>query len=611
MSLSFDDMGLAAPLLQALNALNITAPTAVQSEVVPLGKEGGDLMVSSQTGSGKTFGFLLPVMHRMMSGEQSPMEAMAGPECLVLCPTRELAQQVSQDAINLVKFTKGVRVATVVGGMPYGKQMASLRGARIVVGTPGRLLDLAQQGKLNLSTVTTLIVDEADRMLDLGFSEDLEAIDHLCGNRIQTLMFSATFAKRIIGLAENIMNNPKRIEMAAQNEANTDISQKLMWADNRGHKRKLLNHWLEHPDMVQAVVFTSTQIDAENLARDLADEGVRACALHGGMPQVVRNRRLASVRKGDIRVLVATDVAARGLDVPAISHVINYGMPMKSEDYVHRIGRTGRAGRSGVAVTLAEACDIVSVRGIERFINSRIPEEQVEGLEPRGNFTQAPRGGKGAGAGRGRSGGGYAGNGGGRSEGRSFGGGERKSYGDRKPFEGRENRSFGDRKPFEAREERSFGDRKPVGEKRTFGDRKPFEAREERSFGDRKPFEAREERSFGDRKPFGEKRTFGDRKPFEAREERSFGDRKPFGEKRSFGDRKPAFGGNTDAPKKWNRDAERPSFPRSEERARPAFRAEGAAAPSGPKREHASGARREQAARTSGDRGGFSRRRAG
>jgi len=262
------------------------------------------------------------------------------------------------------------------------------------VGTPGRLLDLAQQGKLNLSTVTTLIVDEADRMLDLGFSEDLEAIDQLCGNRIQTLMFSATFAKRIIGLAENIMNNPKRIEMAAQNEANTDIAQKLMWADNRGHKRKLLNHWLEHPDMVQAVVFTSTQIDAENLARDLADEGVRACALHGGMPQVVRNRRLASVRKGDIKVLVATDVAARGLDVPAISHVINYGMPMKSEDYVHRIGRTGRAGRTGVAVTLAEACDIISVRGIERFINSRIPEEQVEGLEPRGNFTQAPRGGK-------------------------------------------------------------------------------------------------------------------------------------------------------------------------------------------------------------------------
>jgi superfamily II DNA/RNA helicase len=633
MSMSFDDMGLAAPLLQALNALNITAPTPVQAEVVPLGKEGGDLMVSSQTGSGKTFGFLLPVMHRMMTGEQSPMEMLAGPECLVLCPTRELAQQVSQDAINLVKFTKGVRVATVVGGMPYGKQMASLRGARIVVGTPGRLLDLAQQGKLNLSTVTTLIVDEADRMLDLGFSEDLEAIDQLCGNRIQTLMFSATFAKRIIGLAENIMNNPKRIEMAAQNEANTDIAQKLMWADNRGHKRKLLNHWLEHPDMVQAVVFTSTQIDAENLARDLADEGVRACALHGGMPQVVRNRRLASVRKGDIKVLVATDVAARGLDVPAISHVINYGMPMKSEDYVHRIGRTGRAGRSGVAVTLAEACDIISVRGIERFINSRIPEEQVEGLEPRGNFTQAPRGGGKPGGGRGRSGGGgYAGNGGGRSEGRSFGGGERKSYGDkpsfgdRKPFEAREERSFGERKSYGDKpafgerksygdrpafgERKSFGDKPAFGERKSFGDRKPYEARKERSFGDRQPFVQGEERSFGDRKPFGERKSFGDKPSFGDR--KPFGERKSFGDKPSFGDRKPSgFSGNSDAPKKWNRDAERPSFPRSEERARPAFRAEGTAAPSGPKREHASGARKENAARNMGDRGGFSRRRAG
>ena len=553
MSTSFEEMGLAAPLLQALNALNISSPTPVQAEVLPLAMQSGDLMVSSQTGSGKTFGFLLPVVHRMLNSPASPMESLSGPEVLVLCPTRELAQQVSQDAINLVKFTKGIRVATVVGGMPYGKQMASLRGARIVVGTPGRLLDLAQQRKLNLSTVGTLIVDEADRMLDLGFSEDLEEIDRLCSARIQTLMFSATFAKRITGLAENIMNAPKRIEMAAQNEANTDIAQKLMWADNRGHKRKLLNYWLDHPEMVQAVVFTSTQIDAENLARDLMDEGVRACALHGGMPQVVRNRRLASVRKGDIKVLVATDVAARGLDVPAISHVINYGMPMKSEDYVHRIGRTGRAGRSGIAVTLAEACDIVSVRGIERFINSRIPEERVEGLEPQGNFSQAPRGGK-SGGGRGRPGGRPSG---------GNGGGERKQFGERK--------SFG--------EPRSFSDRKPFGETRSFSDRKPFEPRntEQRPFEDRKPFQRDERRSFDDRKPSSNQ---------------SWGAPKTEG-----------------APRKWNRDESRPSYPRSEERARPAFRAQEPSAQ--PKREHASGARRENAVRnTTGERGGFARRRA-
>lgn len=394
MSTSFDEMGLAAPLLQALQNLEITQPTPVQTSVVAQSMAGGDYMVSSQTGSGKTFAFLLPVMHRMMVNENSANAALQGPQALVLCPTRELAQQVSQDAINLVKCAKGLRIATVVGGMPYGKQMASLRGANLVVATPGRLLDLAQQGKINLSTVETLIVDEADRMLDLGFAPDLEAIDNLCKNRKQTLMFSATFAKRITGLAEAIMNSPKRIELSASNEANTDVTQKLLWADNRAHKRRLLNHWLEHADVVQAVVFTSTQMDAENLARDLSDEGVRACALHGAMPQVVRNRRLASVRKGDIKILVATDVAARGLDVPAISHVINYGMPMKAEDYVHRIGRTGRAGRSGIAITLAEASDIVRVRAIERFINTRIPEEQIEGMEPRGNFTNAPRGAK-------------------------------------------------------------------------------------------------------------------------------------------------------------------------------------------------------------------------
>ena len=283
---------------------------------------------------------------------------------------------------------------------------------------------------------------------------------------------------------------------------------------------------------------------------------------------------------------------------------------MATGDYVHRIGRTGRAGRSGVAVTLAEACDIISVRGIERFINSRIPEEQVEGLEPRGNFTQAPRGGGKPGGGRGRSGGGgYAGNGGGRSEGRSFGGGERKTYGDkpsfgdRKPFEAREERSFGERKSYGDKpafgerksygdrpafgERKSFGDKPAFGERKSFGDRKPYEAREERSFGDRKPFVQGEERSFGDRKPFGERKSFGDKPSFGDR--KPFGERKSFGDKPSFGDRKPSgFSGNSDAPKKWNRDAERPSFPRSEERARPAFRAEGTAAPSGPKREHAS-----------------------
>jgi superfamily II DNA/RNA helicase len=289
----FSPFNLAPALIQALAALDIHSPTPVQTTVLPLVDAGRDLMVSSKTGSGKTFGFLLPTINRLLGQTQSPLKATLGPAVLVLCPTRELAQQVSQDAINLVKFTKGQRIATVVGGMPYGKQVASIRGASVVIGTPGRLLDLANQGSLQLNAVHALVVDEADRMLDLGFADDLEALHGLCCNRQQTLMFSATFAPRITSLARNIMNNPEKIELTAPNATNTDITQKLMWADNKHHKRKLLNHWLSQPDLDQAVIFTSTQMDAENLAKDLLDEGVRACALHGAMPQVVRNRRLA------------------------------------------------------------------------------------------------------------------------------------------------------------------------------------------------------------------------------------------------------------------------------------------------------------------------------
>jgi superfamily II DNA/RNA helicase len=397
-TLSFEALGLAAPLLQAVQALGFEQPTPVQAEAIPAALQGGDWMVSSQTGSGKTAAFLLPVLHSLhLQNEQNPPAklprpakggwvprnaAPAAPRAVVLCPTRELAQQVAADAIDLVRGSRGLRVATVVGGMPFGKQLADLQGASLVVATPGRLLDLAERKQILLDAVQVLVVDEADRMLDLGFAEDLEAIHTLCAQRGQTLMFSATFAPRIMRLAAQVMREPGRLELATAQDKHVNISQTLHWADNLSHKRALLDHWLRDVALEQAVVFTSTQADADMLADTLQQTGHAAVALHGAMPQSVRNRRLQNLREGRIRILVATDVAARGIDVPSISHVINFGLPMKAEDYVHRIGRTGRAGRSGTAITLAEHRERHKIRAIEQFTRQPIAASTIAGLEP-------------------------------------------------------------------------------------------------------------------------------------------------------------------------------------------------------------------------------------
>ncbi len=432
MSVRFEDLNLAKPLLDATQALGFANATPVQESVFPAAMAGGDLMVSSQTGSGKTVAFLLPTLQKIIEGNPNgkPVPARAEPQVLVLCPTRELAQQVAADAIDLVKFTKGIRIATVMGGMPYGKQIAQIRGATIVVATPGRLLDLNDSRAIRLDKVKQLIVDEADRMLDLGFADDLEAIHSRCEIREQTLMFSATFAPRIMELASNLMNDPTRIELAHAGDVHSNITQTMHWADNMAHKHKLLNHWLSDPTLDQAVVFASTQIESENIAEALRADGHEASALHGAMPQAVRNRRLDSLRKGNTKILVATDVAARGIDVPTISHVINFGLPMKPEDYTHRIGRTGRAGRNGVAITIAQHSERVKIRAIERFTQQTLTPSIIPGLEPTekaqrsGGNDRRPGGGR-SGGGRGgysgRSNGGRSGGfGGGRSSGPRF-----------------------------------------------------------------------------------------------------------------------------------------------------------------------------------------------
>ncbi|MFV5589539.1 DEAD/DEAH box helicase [Acinetobacter variabilis] len=560
MSKTFAEFSLHESLQQALQGLGFTTPTPVQEQSIPAALEGKDLLVSSQTGSGKTAAFLLPTLNALANQDtfvpfKERMKAVTQPTILVISPTRELAQQVCQDAIAFVRHMKGVRIAAIMGGMPFGKQIQQLKGAQVVVATPGRLLDLVNRRQIKLDKVDSLIVDEADRMLDLGFSEDLEAIGDLAANRKQTLMFSATFAPRIITLAERMMNEPERIAIETGHSTNTDITQTLHWTDGFEHKKKLLTHWLNEEDVDQAVVFASTQEDTDMLAEELAEAGLSVVALHGAMPQTVRNRRLRSIREGRAKILVATDVAARGLDVPTISHVINFGLPMKNEDYVHRIGRTGRAGRTGKAITLATYRERGKIRALEDFLEARLNVSEIEGLEP----SPPPARGSRDGAGRGR--------GGRRDGGRGFGGGrrfegesnfKRREGGDDRPRRSFDDKPRGERPAFggEDRPRRDFNSDRPRREggfgdrprrdfnsdrpRRDFGDRPRFEGNDDNR-GNRVDYKPRREGSFGDRP----KRDFGDRP---ARREGGFGDR-PARREGSFGDR-PARSFGDDRPKR-------------------------------------------------------------
>ncbi|MBM7140823.1 MULTISPECIES: DEAD/DEAH box helicase [unclassified Acinetobacter] len=585
MSKTFAEFSLHETLQQALEGLGFTAPTPVQEQAIPAALEGKDLLVSSQTGSGKTAAFLLPTLNALAGQEtvvpfKDRMKAVTQPNILVISPTRELAQQVSQDAIALVRHMKGVRIAAIMGGMPFAKQIQQLKGAQVVVATPGRLLDLVNRRQIKLDQVDALIVDEADRMLDLGFSEDLEAISELAANRKQTLMFSATFADRIIRLASCMMKDPMRIAIETGHSTNTDITQTLHWTDGFEHKKKLLTHWLSDENLDQAVVFASTQEDTDMLAEELAEAGHSVVALHGAMPQTVRNRRLRSIREGRAKILVATDVAARGLDVPTISHVINFGLPMKHEDYVHRIGRTGRAGRTGQAITLATYRERGKIRALEEYLEARLSVSEIEGLEPSPPPARSGR----DGGGRGR--GGNGGSRDGRRSGGGFGGGRR--------FEGESNfkRREGGR---DDRPRRSFDD-KPRGERPAFGG----EDRPRREFNSDRPrreggFEDRPRREFGSDRPrreggFNDKPRFdsnddnrGNRVDYKPRRESGFGDRpkRSFGgedrPRRSFDDKprgeRPAFGGGDDRPKRsfGGEDRPRRSFDDKPRGERPAF----------------------------------------
>ncbi len=442
MNTTFETLSLHETLTRALTAAGYTEPTSVQAAAIPVALAGKDLMVSSRTGSGKTAAFILPALTLVMKAReqaraaaiaassaaasaatsaaatktdtaapradaptaaptdgprgfdrgqgqrferpQRRFEAPRGPRVLVLCPTRELAMQVAKAAMDYGRYVPNLSVTTIVGGVPYPAQLKALRGPLdILIATPGRLIDHLGAGKAVLENIEMLVLDEADRMLDMGFIDDIHHIAAATPAKRQTVMFSATFSGATGGLAKDLLREPQRIDVASHTSTHADIEQRLHWADDFGHKNALLDHILTGREVDQALVFTSTQRDAEVLADRLAEMGHAVEALHGGMPQGRRNRVLQGLRNKRLRVLVATDVAARGIDVPSISHVINFGLPMKEEDYVHRIGRTGRAGRTGLAVTLAERRDFGMIQRIQRFTTQRMPVATITGLEPK------------------------------------------------------------------------------------------------------------------------------------------------------------------------------------------------------------------------------------
>lgn len=377
--LSFDGFDLDPLLLQALQAEKFQTPTEIQVRVIPIIKSGQDLMASAETGAGKTVAFVLPTLQRLISTDAGTGK---GPRALVLTPTRELADQVTETIRRLAKFTR-LKVGAVTGGLPYPAQERMLRNSiDILVATPGRLMDHMNRGRVDFSRLSIFILDEADRMLDMGFINDIETIIEPIPEDRQVLLFSATLEGAVQGIAKRILRQPACVKLALDKPPAL-IAQRLHAADDLTHKRALLTRVLEEPGMWQAIVFTGTKRSAEELATTLAQKNIICSALHGDMKQSKRRQTLDRMRSGNLRVLIATDVAARGLDVKTISHVINFDMPRTVEDYIHRIGRTGRAGESGVAVSFVGPKEWSQISQIERVTGQKLERQLLAGLEPR------------------------------------------------------------------------------------------------------------------------------------------------------------------------------------------------------------------------------------
>jgi superfamily II DNA/RNA helicase len=376
--LTFSDFDLHPNILKALEAAGFAEPTPIQAAAIPVALAGRDLIGSAQTGTGKTAAFMLPALNRLAVPK---LPRPHGPRILVLAPTRELAQQILEATRKLGKFLR-LHTVSVLGGMPYRVQLRELsRPIDVMVATPGRLIDLLDRKAVNLADLELLVLDEADRMLDMGFIEAVETIAALTPQTRQTVLFTATFDRRMNALAARLLKDPERIAIEATMTV-ASIEQRVVVSDDLQHKRKLLAHLAASPEMGKSIIFAATKRDADQLADELRKTGLPAAALHGDMTQSARNWTVRQLREGKVRLLVATDVAARGIDVPDLTHVINFDLPRQAEDYVHRIGRTGRNGASGIAISFASPADRIQLERIERFIGAKLVETVIPGLEP-------------------------------------------------------------------------------------------------------------------------------------------------------------------------------------------------------------------------------------
>ncbi|MEA5515450.1 DEAD/DEAH box helicase [Nodularia sp. UHCC 0506] len=378
--MSFSNLGLSNEIIRAVTELGYTKPTPIQIQAIPAVLSGGDLLAGAQTGTGKTASFTLPLLHRLSNHTpKSTAHGYPAIRALILTPTRELAAQVESSVRDYGKYLN-LNTMAMFGGVSINPQKRTLKGrVDILVSTPGRLLDHVQQGTVNLSHIEVLVLDEADRMLDMGFIRDIRRILSLLPKQRQNLLFFATFSDKIKALATGLLNHPTMIEVARRNVTAETVAQKVYKVD-RDRKRHLLAHLIRQDNWYQVLVFTRTKYGADRLVKQLGEDRIQALAIHGNKSQSARTHALAKFKNGSLQVLVATDIAARGLDISELPHVVNFDLPNVPEDYVHRIGRTGRAGASGEAISLVSADEYNLLGDIEKLIKQRLPFEVVAGF---------------------------------------------------------------------------------------------------------------------------------------------------------------------------------------------------------------------------------------